>query len=131
RAGRVFLDPRTRRALLFSVERIPHFGGPLVVLTSEKTASAAEIFAHALQERKRAAILGGETCGCVLGISRARKLADGGTLALSEMDYQTAAGTRLEGVGVTPDERLPLKLSDLVRRRDATLERALEMIRER
>lgn len=131
RAGRVYLDPRTRRALLFSVERIPYFGGPLIVLTSEKTASAAEIFAHVLKERKRALILGGETCGCVLGVSRARKLADGGTLALSEMDYETAAGTRLEGVGVAPDERLPLKLADLIHHRDATLLRALEVLREK
>lgn len=129
RAGHVFLDPQTRSALLFSAERLPRFGGPVIVLTSEKTASAAEILAYVLKERNRALILGGQTCGCVLGVSRARQLPDGGTLALSEMNYQTPAGARLEGVGVAPDVPLAPKLGDLIKRRDTALERALEEMR--
>ncbi len=131
RNGHIFLSSRTRSALLFSADRMPHFKAPLVILTSEKTASAAEIFAYALQQQKRAIIYGMQTCGCVLGVSRARRLADGGTLAISEMDYRAADGTRLEGAGVTPDEQLALSVSDVVIHRDAVLSRALDTLRRR
>ena len=41
---------------------------PLIVLTSERTASAAEIFVESLRVSKRATIIGSETCGCVLAV---------------------------------------------------------------
>jgi carboxyl-terminal processing protease len=97
----------------------------VVVLSSERTSSAAEIFSNALKERGRARIIGQNTCGCVLAIRRRHTLPDGGELDVSEMDYRTAAGARLEGVGVRPDEMVTLKRADLVARRDRALERAL------
>src|SRR6185295_2213411 len=70
---------------------------PLIVLTSERTASAAEIFVAALRLSHRATIVGTETCGCVLAVRTRHQLPDGGVLDVSEMDYETAAGQRLEG----------------------------------
>ncbi|HEV7857352.1 MAG TPA: S41 family peptidase [Pyrinomonadaceae bacterium] len=129
RAGRVADAPQTRAAMLFAPETINRFSGPVVVLTSERTSSAAEIFTAALKEARRAIIIGGPTCGCVLAIRHQHALPDGGELDVSEMDYKTDDGTRLEGVGITPDETVKLNRKDLHARRDHALQRALERLK--
>lgn len=131
RRGRVFLAPRTRAAPLFSPDPLVRFAGPLAILTSEKTASAAEVLIAALKENVRADVIGTRTCGCVLGVRRRHGLPDGGTLDLSETDYRTAAGARLEGAGITPDEIVPLTLRDLRANHDAPLARALRLLKDR
>jgi len=97
---------------------------PLVILTSENTSSAAEILVAALQNKRRGRVIGTETCGCVLAIRNRHALPDGGVLDVSEFDYRTAAGVRLEGLGIKPDEISPLRRADLYSRRDAALELA-------
>jgi carboxyl-terminal processing protease len=130
RAGAVRLEPFTRAALLSSADRFRRFAGPLVLLTSARTASAAEVFAAALRETNRAAVIGETTCGCVLGIRRRHPLPDGGLLDVSELDYHTAGGTRLEGAGLRPDVTVEPTREDLRRRRDPALERALEILKD-
>ncbi len=98
---------------------------PLVVLTSERSASAAEILVAALKSSRRARIIGGATCGCVLAIRTRHELPDGGLLDVSELDYQTARGERLEGRGVNADERVVTTRDDLYSGRDRALELAL------
>jgi carboxyl-terminal processing protease len=106
------------------------YRGPVVVLVSARTASGAEMFAAAMQERKRARILGTSpsTCGCLVGVSRSVNLPDGGRLNVSDTDFRTARGTRVEGVGVIPDERIELTISDLREGRDRALERSLSFL---
>jgi carboxyl-terminal processing protease len=128
RSGRIQFEPYTRAAMLYAPDRIKAFHGAVVVLTSERTSSAAEIFVGALREARRALVLGQNTCGCVLAIRRRHTLPDGGELDISEMDYKTAAGTRLEGAGVAPDEQVSLDRQDLRARRDRAIERALELL---
>ena len=101
---------------------------PLVVLTSESTSSAAEILVAALQAKRRARVIGTETCGCVLAIRSRHALPDGGILDVSEFDYRTAAGLRLEGSGIKPDALSPLKRADIDSRRDAALELAKDVL---
>ncbi len=105
------------------------FDRPVVILTSERTSSAAEIFVAAMKEGRRAYIIGGPTCGCVLAIRRRHALPDGGELDVSEMDFRTARGMRLEGRGLTPDENITLERRDLRARRDRALERSLELLK--
>jgi carboxyl-terminal processing protease len=128
RNGRVQFEPHTRAAMLYAPDSIKTFNAPVVVLTSERTSSAAEIFVAALKEARRARVLGQNTCGCVLAIRRRHTLPDGGELDISEMDYKTARGTRLEGAGLAPDEKITLNLQDLRARRDRALERAIELL---
>jgi carboxyl-terminal processing protease len=130
RAGAVRLEPYTRAALLSSADRFKRFAGPLVLLTGARTASAAEVFAAALRETNRAAVIGETTCGCVLGIRRRHPLPDGGILDVSELDYHTAGGARLEGAGLRPDVTIEPTREDLRRRRDPALERALEILKD-
>ena len=101
---------------------------PLVVLTSETTSSAAEILAAALQSKGRARVIGTGTCGCVLAIRNRHALPDGGVLDVSEFDYRTAGGVRLEGAGITPDHVIPPRRGDIYSRRDAALESAKETL---
>jgi len=119
----------TRSKSLFSPERITITKLPMIVLTSERTASAAEIFVAALKASGRATMLGAETCGCVLAIRTRHSLPDGGLLDVSELDYRTAAGVRIEGHGIKPDETVPLQRSDLYSGRDRALERAIEKLK--
>ncbi|MGI9105073.1 MAG: S41 family peptidase [Pyrinomonadaceae bacterium] len=131
REGRVASIPQTRAAMLFAADAVAEFRGRIVVLTSARTASAAEIFAAALQETKRARVIGEHTCGCVLAIRRRHTLPDGGLLDISEMDYRTATHTRLEGAGITPDELISPTRRDLIDRRDPALERAIKILKEK
>jgi carboxyl-terminal processing protease len=124
RTGRASFEAQTRSAMLMFADPITRLQAPVVILTSERTSSAAEIFAYALKQARRARLIGQNTCGCVLAIRRRHTLPDGGELDVSEMDYRTSAGARLEGVGVVPDEVIQLKRTDLLSRRDRAIERA-------
>lgn len=130
REGRVSSAPQTRAAMLFAADAVAEFRGHVVVLTSTRTASAAEIFAAALQETRRARVIGEQTCGCVLAIRRRHTLPDGGLLDISEMDFRTARHTRLEGRGITPDELVSPTRRDLTDGRDPALERAIRILKE-
>ncbi|HEU4508487.1 MAG TPA: S41 family peptidase [Pyrinomonadaceae bacterium] len=113
--------------------RLPQFSTtklPLVVLTSEGTSSAAEILVASLKTRGRARVVGARTCGCVLAIRNRHTLPDGGILDVSEFDYRTAAGLRLEGLGITPDEVISLRRADIYSRRDRAIELAKTIIKK-
>jgi carboxyl-terminal processing protease len=130
REGRILVEPHTRSALQSTAESPKSFRGPVAVLTGARTASASEVFVAALREAGRAsAVLGEGTCGCVLGIRRRHSLPDGGVLDVSEMDYRTAGGRRLEGVRIEPDEEINVTRPDLQRGRDRALERAVEILK--
>ncbi|MEP7336800.1 MAG: S41 family peptidase [Acidobacteriota bacterium] len=103
---------------------------PLIVLVSSRSASGSEIFAAAMQERKRALVVGTNptTCGCLLGVSRTLKLSDGGKLNISDTDYRTAQGHRIEGLGVKPDQQIEVRIADLIAGRDRTLEEAVDSL---
>jgi carboxyl-terminal processing protease len=115
----------THSRSLFSPDLIAQTKLPLIVLTSERTSSAAEIFIQALKVSKRATILGTETCGCVLAVRTRHELPDGGLLDISELNYETAEGHRLEGHGIKPDEIVTVERSDLYSGRDRAVELAV------
>jgi carboxyl-terminal processing protease len=129
RAGRVALEPHARARMLYGADDIKRSRFPLVILTSERTASAAEIFAASLREAHRAIIIGTNTCGCVLAIRRRHILPDGGALDISEMDYNTASGVRLEGAGIAPDEKVLVERKDLSNGYDRALELAIKRLK--
>jgi C-terminal peptidase prc len=124
RAGTSFTISTHYRSLL-TPDRLEQTKLPLIVLISERTASAAEIFVEALRVSKRATIIGNETCGCVLAVRSRHLLPDGGLLDVSELDYETPAGDRLEGHGIKPDETVRVERSDLYSHRDRAMELAV------
>ncbi|HET7287653.1 MAG TPA: hypothetical protein VFI71_09290, partial [Pyrinomonadaceae bacterium] len=56
-------------------------------------------------------------------------LPDGGVLDVSEFDYQTTRGVRLEGRGIKPDFVTSMKRSDLYAGRDQTLALARSVLK--
>ena len=106
---------------------------PIVILVSARSASGAELLAASMQERHRALIVGtsATTCGCLVGVSRTLSLPDGGKLNVSDTDYRTAQGRRIEGAGVQPDERIDLRIADLVAGRDRVLEWSVDYLSHR
>jgi carboxyl-terminal processing protease len=127
REGTSFTISTRYRSLLTSYT-VASTGIPLVVLTSERTASAAEIFVEALRDSRRATIIGTETCGCVLAVRTRHLLPDGGLLDVSELDYETAHGQRIEGHGLQPDEGISVERSDLYAGRDRAMDRAFDKL---
>ena len=105
------------------------YSGPVAILVRGRTASAAEIFSAGLQESGRAQVFGTQTCGCVLGIVKNRKVKGGGVLEISEMLWLTPKGRRLEGEGVLPDREVRSSIADLQQHRDAQLEEAEKSLR--
>ncbi len=74
----------------------------VAVLIDDRSRSAAELTPAALQEARRAIVVGEPTAGAVL-IARDTRLPDGGRLTLSRADFVTTGGVRLEKRGVSPD----------------------------
>ncbi|HEX8091101.1 MAG TPA: S41 family peptidase, partial [Blastocatellia bacterium] len=105
------------------------YRGPVVVLVNESSGSGSELFAGVMQENGRAQVIGGQSCGCVLGISRFKKVKGGGELAVSELKYVSPEGHKLEGTGVIPDRVVALTISDLQHHRDAVLNEAERTLR--
>ena len=121
----------TRTKSPFIAHVIQQTNVPVVILSSERTSSAAEIFIAAFKSAGRARIIGAETCGCVLAIRHRHPLPDGGILDVSEMDYQTAASDRLEKQGIKPDTDVRLERADLYDKRDRAMEMALAELKRR
>jgi len=96
----------------------------VAVLVDANSRSAAELTPAALQEARRAVVVGAPTAGSVL-ISQETRLPDGGRLSLSRADFVTSGGVRLEKRGVTPDVAAPLTPEDRRAGRDPGLDAAL------
>jgi len=74
---------------------------PMVVLINGGTAAGAEIVAAALQDAKRATVMGSRSFG--LGsVQTMRSLPNGAALKLTTARYYTPGGAAIERLGVTP-----------------------------
>lgn len=86
--------------------RVPHYAGPVAVLVSGRTASAAEMTADALRACGRATLIGERTAGRMLS-QKPFDLPHGLQLLLPVADYHSLATGRIEGAGLRPDVAVP------------------------
>jgi carboxyl-terminal processing protease len=104
-------------------------GLPLVALVNGGTAREAELVAGALQDNRRAVLLGTQTFG-ESSIESMIPLPGNGAIRLTTARFMTPTGRQIQGKGLEPDLVVkPLKLEKLVqgdRRREVDLRGALK-----
>lgn len=108
------------------------FKGRLIVLIDGESASSAEIFARAVQLQKRGIVIGDRSAGSVMertlsqmsvGLMRSIPIA----LSATKADIIMPDGTRLERVGVVPDELILPTPQDMGEGNDPVLARAASL----
>lgn len=103
--------------------------GPVAILVDELSFSTSEVLAHGLQATGRARVFGTPTVGACLP-STVDILPNGDRLQYVLADLVGPTGVRIEGVGVTPDEIIPVDIDALKAGQDPVLEAALCWILE-
>ncbi len=106
---------------------------PIILLTNSSSASASEILSGALKDNGKAILIGEKTFGKGL-INQQFELDQKSSIVLSVAEYETPNGTKIHGVGISPDIEVLFdykkSILTLEKEDDIQLQRAIEYINE-
>jgi carboxyl-terminal processing protease len=100
----VFIQSRSGQKAKHTVGAKP-LAAPLLILVNSRTASSAEILAGALQDYRRAVLVGSQTFGKG-SMQTVHDFVDGGGFKMTTAAYLTPKKRILEGKGLTPDAEI-------------------------
>lgn len=103
---------------------------PMVVLVNEGSASASEIVAGALQDQKRAILIGEKTFGKG-SVQSVESLGQGSTLHITIAHWYTPNGKNINKEGLSPDITIKLTEDDANNNRDPQLQKAIDYLRSK
>jgi carboxyl-terminal processing protease len=95
----------------------------LVVLVDENSASAAEIFAGAIQDHKLGRVIGRKTYG-KWSVQEVFLLQWQGEVKVTVARWYTPSGRGIDGIGITPDDIIPISEVDLKKEEDLDINAA-------
>jgi carboxyl-terminal processing protease len=121
------IDKQGRRAALGPDGSYLARQHPIVVLVSDSTSSAAELFARAVQHYQAATVVGTKTAGCV-GIANRFPLPDGSQISVTVRKLLGPDGEELNRAGVVPNEVVEVSRTELAAGKDPQLQRALRLL---
>ena len=106
---------------------------PIVVLVNEYSASASEIVAGALKDLNEATLVGKTTYGKGV-IQQLLSLSNGAGLKVTVEEYYTPNRTKINGVGIKPNEEVNLPETvtsplTVTREQDTQLQKAIEILK--
>lgn len=107
-----------------AIDTDANYDFPIIVLVNEGTASASEIVSGALQDHKRAIIVGTRSFGKG-SVQTIIPLNDGNGIKLTTAKYYTPSGRSIQEKGIAPDVEVLLQKNN-----DKTQDNAKQVIRE-
>jgi carboxyl-terminal processing protease len=103
------------------------YQGPVAVLIDDRSASTSEIFASGMQKSGRARIFGQTTAGAALP-AMIEILPNGDRFLHAFASLEDLEGQPIEGIGVIPDQPIPLDRRQLTEGIDPVLQAAIQWI---
>ena len=100
---------------------------PIILLTSNASASATDVFVLAMKQLPHVTIIGDNTFG-VFSDMYESKLPNGWKFSLSHQKYFSADMKCYEGIGVAPDIRLLNSMNDVEQKKDPLINKAIDVL---
>lgn len=121
-------DKDKKETTLSTDKKTPPTKLPVVVVINKGSASAAEIFAGAIQDYSRGKLVG-ETSFGKGSVQSVQTLSDGSSLRVTIAEWLTPKKREINKIGIKPDIEVKLSDEDIAGSRDPQLDKALELLK--